>query len=213
MLVHSCAPHATSMRPYMQPLLIFSLMLFLAIVGVATNGCGATAVVTPALSDDVHRRYHDGERWITVRVALDRLELERVGAGTEQQKMEVYLLRKPVASVAELNEVTRQMKEAQKDIQRFSAYGTVGEDFQSQPQRITNQVVVRGSAGQDLETLAIRCGARVVERVDYSPDTAICVATGSSLLAAFDAADALRQQPGVLLAMPLIERSRDRRSR
>ena len=74
-------------------------------------------------------------------------------------------------------------------------------------------MVVRGSAGQDLEALAIRCGARVVERVDYSPDTAICVATGSSLLAAFDAADMLRQQPGVLLAMPLMERSRDRRPR
>jgi hypothetical protein len=201
----------------MRNLLLFLWLFFLVTVGGATglamSGCGASAVVAPALTDDVHRRYHDGERWINVRVALDRLEVERAGAGTEQQKVEVYLLRKPVASVAELNEVTRQMKEAQKDIQRFSAYGSVGEDFQSQPQRITNQVVVRGSAGQDLETLAIRCGARVVERVDYSPDTAICVATGSSLLAAFDAADALRQQPGVLLAMPLMERSRDRRSR
>lgn len=197
----------------MQNFLLFSLIFFLAIAGLAMSGCGAPAVVTPASTDDVHRRYHDGERWINVRVALDRLELERVGSGTEQQKIEVYLLRKPVASVAELNEVTRQMKEAQKDIQRFSAYGTVGEDYQSQPQRITNQVVVRGSAGQNLEALAIKCGARVVERVDYSPDTAICVATGSSLLAAFDTADALRQQPGVLLAMPLIERSRERRSR
>jgi hypothetical protein len=197
----------------MQNFLLFSLIFFLAIAGLAMSGCGASAVVAPPMLDDVHRRYHDGERWINVRVALDRLELERVGAGTEQQKMEVYLLRKPVASVAELNEVTRQMKESQKDIQRFSAYGTVGEDYQSQPQRITNQVVVRGSAGQNLEALAIKCGARVVERVDYSPDTAICVATGSSLLAAFDAADALHQQPGVLLAMPLMERSRDRRPR
>jgi hypothetical protein len=142
----------------MQNFLLFSLIFFLAIAGLAMSGCGASAVVAPPMLDDVHRRYHDGERWINVRVALDRLELERVGAGTEQQKVEVYLLRKPVASVAELNEVTRQMKEAQKDIQRFSAYGTVGEDFQSQPQRITNQVVVRGSAGQDLEALAITRG-------------------------------------------------------
>ena len=181
--------------------------------GVAMSGCGASAVVAPPMLDDVHRRYHDGERWIHVTVALDRLELERVGAGTEQQKVEVYLLRKPVGSVAELNEVARQMKEAQKDIQRFSAYGSVGEGYQTQPQRLTKQVVVRGSPGQDLDALATKCGARVIERVDYSPDTAICIATGTSLLAAFDAADALRQQPGVLLAMPLIERSRDRRSR
>lgn len=202
---------------------LFLWLFFLVTTGVATgvamSGCGATAVVAPPMLDDVHRRYYDGERWIHVTVALDRLELERGAAGPEQQgqeqqgKVEVYLLRKPVASVAELNEVTRQMKEAQNDIQRFSAYGSVGEGYQTQPQRLTKQLVVRGSPGQDLDALATKCGARVVERVDYSPDTAICIATGTSLLAAFDAADALRQQPGVLLAMPLIERSRDRRPR
>lgn len=201
----------------MRNLLLFLWLFFqvtaVVATGVAMSGCGASAVVAPPMLDDVHRQYHDGERWIHVTIALDRLELERVGAGTEQQKVEVYLLRKPVGSVAELNEVARQMKDAQKDIQRFSAYGSVGEEYQTQPQRLTKQVVVRGSPGQDLDALATKCGARVIERVDYSPDTAICIATGTSLLAAFDAADALRQQPGVLLAMPLIERSRDRRSR
>ena len=207
----------------MRNLLLFLWLFFPVTAGVATgvamSGCGATAVVAPSMLDDVHRRYHDGERWIHVTVALDRLELERGAAGPEQQgqeqqgKVEVYLLRKPVASVAELNEVTRQMKEAQNDIQRFRAYGSVGEGYQTQPQRLTKQLVLRGSPGQDLDALATKCGARVVERVDYSPDTAICIATGTSLLAAFDAADALRQQPGVLLAMPLIERSRDRRPR
>jgi hypothetical protein len=194
----------------MRPSTIICFMMLASAMLTLASGCAAT-VAAPA--DDTARRYHDGERSVEVVVALDRLHLERVAADGARAT-EVYLLRQPVASVAALEDVARQVAAAQPDVRSISAYvRAAGEPRAVQPVRVTRQFAVRGSAGQDLEALAARHGARVLERVDYSPDTAICEATGPGLLAAIDAANALRQEPGVVFAMPLIERAHAARTR
>lgn len=198
----------------MRPLLILFAALVSTFNVFMTVGCGsAVEASAPVDQDDTHRRYHDGERWVELIVALDRLHVERSGASEDQRSIEVYLLRKPAASAAALDDVARQMLAAQKDIRSISAYVLSGDAFGAQPMRLTNQFALRGSAGQDLVVLAANHGGKIIENVDYSPDTAIGVATGTSLFAALVVAEALRQQPGVVLAMPLIERAHPPRPR
>ena len=84
---------------------------------------------------------------------------------------------------------------------------------QTRPMYLTHRLTLRGAPTQDLAALAAKHGARVVEKVSYSPDTVICEATGPSLLAALDAANDLREEPGVVFATPLIERQHQLRSR
>ena len=190
----------------MRPLLILAALLATAIA-LVVSGCGSAATAPlPLVQDDRHRRYHDGVRWIEVTVALDRLHLERTIAGGDQRSVEVYLLRMPVGSVAALDDVARQMLAAQKDIHSISAYVSTSDAAGAQPMRLTHRFALRGKPGQDLDRLASRYGARVVEHVDYSPDTVICLALAPGLLVALEAADAAQQDPDVESATPLIDR-------
>jgi hypothetical protein len=175
-------------------------------------GCGASAPSAAVRASDARQRYHDGERWVEVEIVLDRLYLERAAA-PGKAPIEVYLLRQPVASVAELDAVAQQIKAAQPDVRVVDAYFRSPQAPNAEPQRLTRQLVVRGSSGQNLDVLVVKHGARVVERLDYSPDTVIARATGPSLLAALASADGLRQEPGVVMAFPLIELRQHPRTR
>lgn len=186
--------------------MFFRLLLVLTccIVGV---GCGAVSTTAGVPADDTVRRYHDGRRWVEVRVVLDRLHFERVGADGLITAREVYLLRTPVRSIAELDAVAAQVAAAQRDIGTISAYVVSADNPGVQPLRLTHQVAVKGGVAADLQALLSRHGARVVDRPSYDPALLICSAERGGLLAAFALSDALRQHAGVEFAMPLIERS------
>ncbi len=169
-------------------------------------GCGnSVSAPTPVIQDDSHRRYHDGKRWVSVVVALDRLQLERVGPNGVVTAREVYLLRRPVNSVAALEDVARQVSAAQPDIGTISAYLLMSDTPSAQPSRLTHQVVLRVNEGQDLDAMSAKYRLRVINRVDYSPNTAICQVADPRPLAALDVANAARQDAGVIFATPLIE--------
>ena len=180
---------------------------FLLTVLLVVVGCGTPPA--PARSDPVpgdrERRYHDGRGWVTVNVLLDRLQVER---GTPQGAItgrEVYLLRMPVASVAALEDVARQMRAAQPDIRTLSAFIEETGPAGVRRERLTRQVAVRVEPGIDGSTLVAGHGARVVEV--FADDTGIVIAesTAPDLLAAFLLADRLRSARGVVAAIPLAE--------
>jgi hypothetical protein len=185
--------------------MFFRLLLILA-CGIAGIGCGAVSTEAGVSSNDTLRRYHDGKRWVELRVVLDRLQLERVGTDGRIVAREAYLLRTPVRSVAELDAVATQVAAAQRDIAAVSAYVADVENPGEQPLRLTHQVAVKGGVISDIESVLARHGARVVDHPSYDPDLLICAAERGGVLAAFVLADALRQQVGVVLAIPLIER-------
>jgi len=191
----------------MSELSIFPRLL-LALVGcIAGVGCGAVNTTTGMPADDTVRRYHDGRRWVEVRVVLDRLQFERMGADGLITAREAYLLRTPVRSVAELDEVATQVAAAQPDIATVSAYVVSADNPGAQPLRLTHQVAVKGGVAADIQALLTRHGARVIDRPSYDPALLICSADRGGLLAALALADVLRQHAGVEFAMPLIERS------
>lgn len=179
------------------------LLILTALGCLITVGCGTSSAAPRAA---VPQRYHDGEHWVEFAVALDRLHLERSASASGPARVEVYMLRRPVASVADLEAVARQIQDAQADIRQVTVYVRSLEAPASEPQRLTRQVAVRGGPGQDLPALAAQHGMRMVERVDYSPDTMIAEATAPSVLAALESAESLRKVPGVVFAIPLIER-------
>lgn len=186
--------------------MFFRLVIVLACC-IAGMGCGPVNTTPDATADDTLRRYHDGKRWIEVRVALDRLHLERVDANGQVTVREVYLLRTPVRSVADLDTVAAQVKAAQRDIAAVSAYVVSAENPGAQPMRLTHQVAVKGGDPSNMAAILDRQGARIVDHPSYDPALLICTAERGGLLAAFVLADGLRQQAGVVFAMPLIERA------
>lgn len=158
---------------------------------------------TQQVPDDRERRYHDGRRWVTVNVLLDRLQVER---GTPQGTItgrEVYLLRTPVTSVAALEDVARQMRAAQPDIRSLSAFIEEVGPAGPKRERLTRQVAMRLEPGTDAQTLVTRQGARVVEIL--ADGIVIAESPAPDLLAAFHLADRLRRSPGVAVAIPLAE--------
>jgi len=178
------------------------VMLVLALL---VGGCGSSiAAPVTTVPVDQQRRYHDGQRWITVTVLLDRLFVERGTAGAITGR-EVYLLRTPVVSVAALEDVARQMRAAQPDIRNLSAFIEENRPSGIRPERLTRQVAVRGAQGVDLSTVIIQQGARVVRTFDDSPDIVIAESPASELLAAFTLAERLRTSVGVLAAIPVGE--------
>jgi hypothetical protein len=178
-----------------------ALALALATLG----GCTAKTAPSPsaAAAPGVHR-YHDGRQWVTVRVLLDRLQVER-GTSERITAREVYVLRKPVSSTAELEEVARQMRAAQPDIRVLSAF--IEEAMPTGPRRgrLTRQVVVRVAAGVDPAEIIAGRGARIVWQVGGRTDTVVIEAFSPDLLAAFALAEALRSATGVVVAIPLSE--------
>jgi hypothetical protein len=175
------------------------------VLALLVSGCGAPiAAPTTAVPVDQQRRYHDGQRWITVTVLLDRLFVERGTAGAITGR-EVYLLRTPVVSVAALEDVARQMRAAQPDIRNLSAFIEESRPSGIRRERLTRQVAVRGGQGVDLSTLVIQQGARVVRTFDDSPDIVIAESPASDLLAAFSLAERLRTSAGVVAAIPVGE--------
>jgi hypothetical protein len=178
------------------------------------SGCGTpiaappvTASATPPATGpvDQQRRYHDGQRWITATVLLDRLLLERGTAPGVTTARELYLLRKPVSSVAALEDVARQMRAAQPDISNLSAFIEESRPAGVRQQRLTRQVAVRGAPGVDVAALVMHQGARVVRTFDDTPDIVIAESTAPELLAAFVLAERLRTSAGVVAAIPLSE--------
>lgn len=175
------------------------------VVMLVVSGCGmAITAPTTTVPVDQQRRYHDGQRWITVTVLLDRLFVERGTAGAITGR-EVYLLRTPVVSVAALEDVARQMRAAQPDIRNLSAFIEENRPSGLRRERLTRQVAVRGAQGGDLATVIIQQGARVVRTFDDSPDIVIAESSASELLAAFILAERLRTSAGVLAAIPVGE--------
>ena len=72
-----------------------------ALAIVIADGCGAYA--RSAAADDGHRRYHDGQRWIEVEVALDRFAVDsvpssQVGAPTTERNRGILTLAAPAKS-------------------------------------------------------------------------------------------------------------------
>lgn len=187
-----------------------SHLVFLAVfaIGLMSNGCGGAAAQS---RDDGVRRYYDGQSFVEVQVMLDRLHLERAGGEGAPTQVEVYLLRHPVASVADLESVAAQVQAAQPNVRAISAYVRPRDVSAAQPARLTRRFSLRTSPGQDVAALAASVGARVVEVVTYSPETVLCQCDASTLTAALDAAAALNGRPGVLFAAPLTERAATRR--
>ncbi len=173
------------------------------------SGCGAA--ITPAAAPtttapvDQQRRYHDGQRWVNVTVLLDRLFVERGTAPGAITGREVYVLRKPVVSVAALEDVARQMRAAQGDIRNLSAFIEERSPAGVRQQRLTRQVAVRGAQGVEVAALVVQQGACVVRTFDDTPDIVIAESTAPELLAAFVLAERLSTSAGVLAAIPLGE--------
>jgi hypothetical protein len=186
--------------------------LLLALVGAV--GCGDVA--RAAVADDGHRRYHDGQRWIEVEVALDRFAIETAaGSSSGERTPDPLRLAEPVAFVADLEVSAQEYLARNPDVvQVYACIYPLGADRGKTPaMRLTRRLALTGAPGQDLAALAAKHGARVVEKADYRPDTVICEAIGPSLLAALEAANALREEPGVVAATPLIARQHQPRSR
>ena len=187
------------------------LSLVLAVLAVA--GCGGDA--RPAAEDGL-RRYHDGQRWVEVTVMLDRLDVERIPAsqaGASTGTTTRTLVFQPAPSLAALESQARALKTDAECVEVYACLLPAGADpAVEQPMRLTRRLTLTGAPGQDLAVLAARHGARVVEKA-HRADTVICQATAPSLLAALDAANALREEPGVVAATPLIARQHQPRSR
>lgn len=180
-----------------------ALLLVLALVA---GGCGQPITAPTAVVPlDQQRRYHDGQRWITVTVLLDRLFVERGTAQGAITGREVYLLRMPVVSVAALEDVARQMRAAQPDIRNLSAFIEEPGPAGIRRQRLTRQVAVRGAEGVAVAARVVQQGARVVRTFDDTPDIVIAESAAPELLAAFTLAERLRTSAGVLAALPLGE--------
>lgn len=167
-------------------------------------GCGAAKSAPSSATVDDQRRYHDGRAWVSVRVLLDRLHVER-GTAEGVTAHEAYLLRIPVASVADLEAVARQMRAAQPDIRDLSAFIDESTASGVRRGRLTRQVLVRGQPGVDLVGVVQARGARVMRQVGGRSDTLITETASTDLLAAFALADALRTSGGVIAAIPLSE--------
>lgn len=174
-------------------------LLVMAIV--VLGGC--TSAKTAPQADD-QRRYHDGRAWVQVRVLLDRLHVER-GTPERVSAREAYLLRTPVSSVAELEEVARQMRAAQPDIRGLSAFIDEPSGTGVRRVRLTRQVLVRGKPGVELAGVVVNRGARVVRLIDGRTDTLIAESSSGELLAAFTLAEAIQASGGVVAAIPLSE--------
>lgn len=141
---------------------------------------------------------------MTVHVLLDRLHVER-GTAERVTGREAYLLRKPAASIAELDEVARQMRIAQPDIRQLSVFIEQPTGGGVRRERLTRQVLVRGKQEVDLAGLVVARGGRVVRRVDGRSDTLLVETASPALLAAFGLAEALQASGGVVAAIPLRE--------
>lgn len=177
------------------------LLMALTIVGC---GPAIAPVATHTAPAERERRYHDGRRWVTVQVLLDRLHVER-GTAAAVSGREVYLLRTPVASLAALEDVARQMRSAQADIRALSAFIEESGPSGVRRERLTHQVAVRLAPGVEVSSLVARHGARVVDTFDDGSGIVIVEALSPDLLAAFTVAERLRTAPGVLAAIPLSE--------
>lgn len=179
--------------------------LLLPLLVIVACGTPPAATRSAQVPGDRERRYHDGRGWISVNVLLDRLHVER---GTPQGVVtgrEVYLLRTPVASVAALEDVARQMRAAQPDIRMLSAFIEEARPDGIRRERLTRQVAVRVGPGIDGSTLVVQHGARVIEVFADGSGIVIAEAAGSELLAAFLLAERLRTARGVVAAIPLSE--------
>ena len=176
------------------------------LLALLVSGCGAPiAAPVTTVPVDQQRRYHDGQRWVNVTVLLDRLFVERGSAPGAITGREVYLLRKPVSSVAALEDVARQMRAAQPDIRNLSAFIEESGSAGVRQQRLTRQVAVRRAQGVEVAALVVQQGARVVRTFDDTPDIVIAESAAPELLAAFVLAERLRTSAGVLAAIPLGE--------
>ncbi|HEX3134357.1 MAG TPA: hypothetical protein VHX44_12335, partial [Planctomycetota bacterium] len=121
--------------------MVFRLLFVLGCCALIT-ACGSVSSAS-AKADDTLRRYYDGQRWIEVRVLLDRLLVERkAGPQHEGGTREVYLMRTPVVSVAALEDVARQMMAAQPDIRALSAYVRPIDTPNAEPRRLTRQIMI-----------------------------------------------------------------------
>jgi hypothetical protein len=189
--------------------LALTLPLVVLILVVVT-ACGRDATDGRVADDDALRRYHDGERWLTVRVALDRLLLERSLPGQAAQS-EVYLVRTPLASVAQLEDLGRQLRAAQPDLSGISAYVQPLDAPNTPPARLLRRFSLRTTPGADAAAIAARAGARVVDTVPGVPDAVVCEPSSPDLLAGLTAAAAVTGTAGVVAATPLIERTHSRR--
>jgi hypothetical protein len=175
---------------------------FLVFIAFIVSGCGAPKAT---VLDDSIRRYDDGKRLREVRVCLDRLYIERGSQQGDITGREVYLLRIPVVSVAALEDVARQLRLAQPNIRDVSVFIRDVNPAEAKLERLTRQVVVRGAEGVDLAELMARFDARLVEMVDFSPNTGIAVTNKATVLAGLNLAQQLYALKEVRVAFPLTE--------
>ncbi len=183
--------------------LVFSLLLMVA--------CGNT--VKESQSDSRERRYFDGTNWHTVFIQLNQLYVERRGnaSATDLGNANVIMLRQGASSVAALEDVARQMQQAQPDIMTINGYIRPADGQSSSAQRLTNKFVLRLLAGINPEPLLTKHQARLVEKLTYSADTYLCEATSPKLFAVLNIVAALQQETGVVFVTPQIEHLRSKR--
>ena len=177
-------------------------LYFSVFIALMVSGCGAPIAT---VHDDRIRRYDDGKRLREVSVCLDRLYIERGSPHGEITGREVYLLRIPVVSVAALEDVARQLRIAQPNIRDVSVFILETNHTEVKRERLTRRVVVRGAEGVDLTVLMARHDARLVELLDFSPNTGIAMTNKVTLLAGLDLAQQLQALKDVVAAFPLTE--------
>ena len=189
-------------------LLIFSLVLSLMLM----VACG-NAVKESLPADSRERRYFDGANWHTVFIQLNQLYVERRGnaSATDLGNANVIMLRQGASSVAALEDVARQMQQAQSDIIAINGYVRSADDQQAPAQRLTNKFALRLLSGINPEPLLAKYQARLLEKVTYSADTYLCEATSATLFGVLNIVVALQQETGVVFVMPQIEHLRSKR--
>jgi len=183
---------------------------------VLISSCGST-VEGPSLAS-LERRYFDGVRWRHVLIQLNQLAVERRMNTTNDSELakptastNTIMLRQGAASVAALEDVARQMQQAQPDIIAISGYVKFADDHQAPAQRLRNTFALRLQAGLNPGPLLAKHQARQLETVSYNADTYLCEATSTTLFAVLDVVTALQQENGVVFVTPQIEQMRNKR--
>jgi hypothetical protein len=199
----------------------FLLHVILAFTLVLMSSCGSTVENphSPTQSTSLERRYFDGSRWQSVIIQLNQLFVERrMNKSDTSQPPEpsatstdIIMLRQGAVSVAALEDVAREMRQAQPDIIIINGYVRSADNQQAPAQRLTNKFALRLQAGINPEPLLAKHQARIIEKVSYSADTYLCEETSANLFAVLEVVTALQQESGVIFVTPQIEHMRVKR--
>ncbi|MCC6547862.1 S8 family serine peptidase [Candidatus Sumerlaeota bacterium] len=128
---------------------------------------------------------------------------------------EYYLLVDPNPNLTSLEENASALRALKARGRTVRAVAYAQEDSArdlSDKRIITNEFAVKLTGGQDINALAKKYGATVVEKVGYSADTYILGTSEEQLLSALNAANAIKEnEPGIAFSEPQIARQQTKR--